>query len=126
MIGVPGQNKLQVSGEFMGTMKVGEEESKQPILRGKGSPKSLCLDCLPLKPSKLLARVGAVQSGVCPRQEFPELFEGVGQALTRVHDTTKTRSKAFRILMTPQRVPIPLLPSVKKELKRMEDLGGDI
>ena len=54
--------------------------------------------------------------------EYPELFTGLGKIKGRYKIELEEGSKPYSV-STPRRVPIPLLPRVKEELQRMENLG---
>ena len=56
------------------------------------------------------------------KQQFPKLFTGLGKLQGDYHIYLKPGAKPYA-LSTPRRVAIPLLPQVKKELTRMEQLG---
>ncbi|KAK7884427.1 hypothetical protein WMY93_027550 [Mugilogobius chulae] len=72
----------------------------------------------------LVARVEAVSliSVEAVKQRFPKLFSGLGKMEGEYKIELKEDAKPFA-LTTPRRVPLPLLPKVKKELARMEELG---
>ena len=52
-------------------------------------------------------------------QQFPELFKGLG----KLKDSYKIKLREGATPFAPRRVPIPLLPKVKEELQRMENVG---
>ena len=54
--------------------------------------------------------------------QFPELFTGLGKLQGNYHIWLKPGVKPYS-LATPRCVAVPLLPEVKKELTRMEQLG---
>ena len=56
------------------------------------------------------------------RQRFPQLFTGLGKLQGNYHICLKPGAKPLS-LTTSRRVAVPLLPQVKKELTRMEQLG---
>ena len=55
------------------------------------------------------------------KQQFPKLFTGLGKLHGDYHICLKSGAKPYA-LSTPRRVAIPLLPQVKKELTRIEQL----
>ena len=55
-------------------------------------------------------------------KEFQDLFEGLGRLQDNYQIKLRDDAQPFA-LTTPRRVAIPLLPKVKAELQRMEDLG---
>ena len=74
-----------------------------------------------IKALDVVSMVDQVKSGSVIEQ-FPELFTGLG----RLKDDYKIELKSDAVpyaLTTPRRVPLPLLPKVKAELQRMEEMG---
>jgi len=55
-------------------------------------------------------------------KQFPEVFKGLGKLKDSYKIKLKDDATPFA-LTTQRRVPIPLLPKVKEELRRMENLG---
>ena len=55
-------------------------------------------------------------------KQFPKLFRGLG-TLKGTYQIKLIPNAVPFVLITPRHVPIPLLPKVKAELKRMEQLG---
>ena len=73
---------------------------------------------------RLVKRVNAIGSITSDniKQQFPKLFTGLGKLEGNYHICLKPGAKPYS-LTTPRRVAVPLLPQVKKELTRMEQLG---
>ena len=71
---------------------------------------------------ELVARVGAIQEKKRPEQLFPELFQGFGKLEGEYTIKLQEGAEPFSP-MTPRRVAIPLMPTVKAELERMERMG---
>lgn len=117
----PGQNELQVRGEFRGTMKVGDQSTEQQVYVVPGLQKPL-LGQPAIEALQLLARVGVVEGNRSPVEQFPDLFKGLGKFSGEYTIQLREDAKPFA-LTTPRRVAIPQLPSVERELKRMEELG---
>src|SRR5207253_11082832 len=57
-----------------------------------------------------------------PRSLYPKLFTGLGCIKDEFNIVLQPDPTPYSV-STPRRVPIPLLPQVKEELKRMVDLG---
>ena len=53
---------------------------------------------------------------------YPDLFNGLGSLTVEYHIQLKQSAIPFA-LCTPRRVALPLLPKIKAELTRMEDMG---
>jgi hypothetical protein len=110
MLGEIRNAKLEINGR----------ECMETIYIMKGQPKNLlsksAIQALELlKPDPV---VYSVESNPDFRQEFPELFEGLG--LLKDAYKIPLKSDASPVcLYTPRRVPHPLLPQVKSELDRM-------
>lgn len=71
-----------------------------------------------------VARVDPVSldSTKAVKEQFPKLFPGLGKLEGEYKIELKPDAKPFP-LSTPRRVPLPLMPKVKKELARMEEIG---
>ena len=70
---------------------------------------------------KVVSLVAPVQEGDILKN-FPELFKGLGKLKDNYVIKLQEGAVPFA-LSTSRRVPIPLLPKVKEELQRMENLG---
>ncbi len=73
----------------------------------------------------LIVRVDEVDSISTPpnfRSEFPSLFNGLGKFNTEYHITLGPDPTPV-CLYAPRKVPLPLLPKVKQEIEKMEQLG---
>lgn len=70
-----------------------------------------------------IARISGVDSKDSNYEKrFPSLFQGLG-CMDGVYEIKLDESVTPFNLCTPRRIPIPLLPQVKKELERMEQMG---
>ncbi|KAL5020662.1 hypothetical protein ScPMuIL_002255, partial [Solemya velum] len=117
----PGGKHLHVCGMFRGTLSFRDRNIDQEIYVVEGLKHSL-LGRPAIEKLELLLRINSVQSVTDVRTRYPELFEGLGKLAGEY--TIKLREDAHPVaLTTPRRVPIPLLPKVKTELARMEQLG---
>ncbi len=117
----PSQNELQVCGQFSGTIARVDQETEQEVYVVKDLHKPL-LGRPSIEALGLIARVRGVQLNKSPDQAFPELFKGFGKLQEEYTIKLREGAKPFS-LTTPRRVAIPLLPAVRKELERMEELG---
>lgn len=118
-----GMSPLAVRGKFTANLSTPSKTTVQPVYvvadltQGLLSrPASVALG--------LVARVEAVSltSVEAVKQQFPKLFSGLGRMEGEYKIELKADAKPFA-LSTPRRVPLPLLPKVKRELARMEELG---
>lgn len=118
----PGHTKLKVCGMFNGNIRVGTKVIDQNIYVVKGLRQPL-LGRPAVELLGLVTRVHEVLSEETDfKAQYPKLFTGLGKI--RGEYQIKLREDAFPFaLTTPRRVPLPLLPKVKAELARMENLG---
>ena len=115
-----GRQQLHVQGKFKAQMKRNNVELEQEIFVAEGLDKPL-LRRPAIEGLKIVTLVGPVQEGSVV-QKFPKLFQGLGRL--KDNYTIKLRENAEPYaLNTPRRVAIPLLPRVKAELERMENMG---
>ena len=70
----------------------------------------------------LLQRVNAVQTKTDIERQFPKLFEGLGKLEEEYKIVLRDNAQPYA-QSTPRRIAIPLLPRVKAELERMEQMG---
>ena len=118
----PSSHVLPVYGQFTGILRQGDREVEQEIYVVKQLHKPL-LGRPAIEELSLLQRVRAIQEkGQNSIQQFPHLFQGLGKLQGDYTIKLQEGAKPFA-LMTPRRVAIPLMKSVKQELERMEKLG---
>ena len=117
----PGQNRLEVSGQFTAKLMHQNSVADEQIYVVKqlqksllGRPGILALD--------LIARIHALQEVDKFVVRFPKLFQGLGTIQGEYRISLQEGAKPFA-LSTPRRIPLPLMPKVKLELQRMEDMG---
>ena len=124
----PGQSKLSVKGVIKGNLKTGSgktttqeiyivETLKEPLL---GRP---AIDAL-----NLVQKVETIHSNHSASIEqeaktmYSKLFKGLGE-LEGEFSIKLTPGSTPYAITTPRRVALPLMPKVKEELQRMENLG---
>ena len=116
----PSQQTLDVLGQFSGRLNRNDTEVKQDIFVIHGLQKALlgrpAIECL-----KIVSQVEQVQT-TDTIDRFPQLFSGLGRLKERYKIKLRSDAKPFA-LSTPRRIAVPLLPKVKAELQRMENLG---
>ena len=111
----PDTHILPVKGLFTGKLKNGEHEVDEEIYVVKGLHKAL-LGRPAIEQLGLVARVGTVEGKTwSPKQQFPELFEGLGKLQGDYKIELEPGAKPYA-LSTPRRVAIPLMKAVKGEL----------
>ena len=123
MLHGPDRRALQTLGKFTGTFSKGTDHYEEEIYVATGVSKSLLGQPL-ISGLGLVKRVAAMETGSSspPSTQFPSLFQGLGRLEGEYTIELQDDAKPFA-LTTPRRVAIPLLKSVEKELKRMEELG---
>lgn len=115
-----GQQPLLVRGKFKGCLKKDEVESQQDVYVVSGLRKPL-LGRPAIEALGIVSLVEPVlRDDVAKR--FPKLFQGLGRLKDNYTIKLRDDVKPFA-LTTPRRVALPLLPKVRAELQRMEDLG---
>lgn len=118
-----GMNRLSVKGKFTATLTGSRQNnsSLQDVYVVSGLKSGL----LGRTASVALGLVARIDATFCPKtviEQFPQLFSGLGRMEGEYKIELKPDAKPYS-LSTPRRIPLPLMPKVKKELKRMEDLG---
>ena len=115
----PSRRTLPVKGQFVATLKSKERETKEEVF----VVKKLLLGCPAIEALGLVKRVEPIQAGTSNWvQQFPEVFQGLGK-LEGEHKIRLSENARPFIDTTPHRVAIPLMPKVKAELERMENMG---
>ena len=118
----PDTHTLSVNGIFTGKHRNGENEAEEEIYVVKRLHTPL-LGRPAIDQLGLLARVGTVdRCHQSPKQQFPQLFEGLGKLQGDYNIELEPEAKPY-VLSTPRRVAIPLRKAVEQELRRMEALG---
>lgn len=93
-------------------------EEEVYVLRGLKTP---LLGRPAIEKLKVLPEICQVRS-LCPEEEFPCLFEGLGTMKGDYEVKLAPDATAFA-LTSPRRVPLPLFNKTKMELERMQQLG---
>ena len=119
----PGQNKLKVHGWFEAILEKGKDEVKETVYVVEGLQTPLA-GIPTIRKLNLISEINSVDN----RKEdivaqFPELFHRLGCIKGSYQIELEEEVKPYSI-MTPRRVPVPLLPKVKCELEKMEREGG--
>ena len=114
------QQRLDVYGRFKGNLRRKNTEISQDVYIVNGLHKPLlgrpaieALGIATLVEPILASNVVAM---------FPKIFQGLGKLKDCYTIKTKPGATPFT-LTTPRRIALPLLPKVKAELQRMEQLG---
>ena len=121
----PGQTKLNVLGAIDALLSVGGRTHQETVYVVQDQDSSLlsikaCRALELLTPSKEVYQVKDNDPNF--REEFPELFTGLGKLEMEHHITLRHEVEPL-CLYTARRVPHPLLPQVKEQLEKMEKQG---
>ena len=119
----PGHHALSVIGKFIAKLKKGKHETEETVYVVRSLRRPL-LGKPAIESIKLLKRINTIvgMTDNSIKQQFPKLFTGLGKLQGDYHICLKPGAKPYA-LSTPHQVAILLLPQVKKELTRMEQLG---
>ena len=125
----PGQYSLPVKGKFKAKLRAyvnGQEKlSQEEIYVVQGLIQAL-LGRQAVENLNLVTRSSVDEIKENPAREiqakYPKLFSGLGKLQSNYTIQMKENATPFS-LTTPRRVPLPLLPKVRDELRRMESLG---
>ena len=116
----PGQNKINVIGSVHATLAVGETSSEQELYVVDNLKKPL-LGRPAIEELKLIKRINSVDKENKYKQEFPELFVGLGRMKNVYTIRLQENAQPFAI-STPRRLPLPMKGKVQEELKKLEEL----
>lgn len=119
----PAQQKLQVLGQFLGTLSVKQNTTNQTIFVVKDLRSNL-LGLPAIQALNLVTRVADVSAdySVVLQQKYPKVFTGLGTMQGDYTIKLQTNAKP-RAIHVARNVPIPLREKVHAELDRMEKLG---
>ncbi|UYV72487.1 hypothetical protein LAZ67_9003355 [Cordylochernes scorpioides] len=114
-------SELQTVGMFISALRNGNYEIKEKIyvIRRLSEPLLSRRACELLN---LARRIEVVATRINPIKEFPEVFEGLGQIGNPYEIKLKPGAKPYAVL-TPRRVPIPLMEKLKTRLEELEKAG---
>ena len=116
----PTDEALDVCGQFSGLLTRNGIESQQNVYVIRNLRRAL-LGKPAIEALKVVALVEPIQEEEIVKQ-YPELFKGLGKLKDNYVIRLREDATPFA-LTTTRRVPIPLLPKVKEELQRMENMG---
>ena len=116
----PGQNKINVIGSVHATLAVGETSSEQELYVVSNLKEPL-LGRPAIEALKLIERINSVDKENKYKQEFPELFVGLGRMKNVYTIRLQENAQPFAI-STPRRLPLPMKEKVQEELKKLEEL----
>ena len=111
---------LQVKGQFTANLNYQDKEATEEVYVVKSLNRSL-LGRPAIEALGLVQRVNAVQTKTDLVKQFPKLFEGLGKLEEEYKIVLRDDARPYA-LSTPRRIAIPLLPKVKAELERMEEM----
>lgn len=117
-----GGTSLECTGRFTGKISYHGKLINEEIYVLHGAKRPL-LGRPAINAFRLVSTLNVVHSDVpTTLQQHPKLFNGLGKIPGEYVIDLKPDAQPFAVA-TPRRVAIPLLPTVKQELQRMEDLG---
>ena len=117
----PAKHKLTVCGQFTGTLTYNQSKTCQEIFVVQELEQAL-MGRPAIEALHLISRVNYVDSLERFVKLYPDLFTDLGTLGAEYHIQLRQDAKPYA-LTTPRRVAIPLLPKVKQELTRMENMG---
>ncbi|XP_064468401.1 uncharacterized protein K02A2.6-like [Ornithodoros turicata] len=124
----PGQNAMNTLGQVKTIIKWRHQTVQEEVFVVTGLREALLgrPGIKALEVLKHLHEVSTTPSGVLDAKEvlkdYPKLLSGLGLMKTPYKITLLPEAKPYAVTY-PRRVPIPLLPNVENELKRMQELG---
>ena len=117
----PSSKTLPVKGQFTATLRHQDREVTEEVFVVRRLRHAL-LGRPAIESLGLLCRLDNVQTETDWVKQFPKLFDGLGKLDGEYKIVLREDAKPYA-LSTPRRVAIPLLPKVKAELERMEEMG---
>lgn len=119
----PDSHTIPSAGKFVGTFTLGDQTADTDVYVAERLTKSLLGRPIDLQLIKRVATINhSSQSQLSPKDEFPSLFTGLGKLEGEYTIELRDDAQPYSLL-TPRRVAIPLLKSVRQELERMERIG---
>ena len=119
----PNRAKLDVVGYFTAVLEWRGKQTTQTVyvLRDVHQP---LLGQSAIEALGLIKRLCAVTDNTDPKQQYSDLFTGLGSMEGEYTIRLKPDAQPFAVF-TPRRVPVNLLPQLKNELDKLESLGGN-
>ncbi len=117
----PSHKLLPVKGQFEATLRSQDRGETESVFVVDDLSCAL-LGRPPIESLDLVCRVRAIHSKEDLLRYFPKLLNGLGKLEGDYKIQLQEDSRPYA-LSTPRRVAIPMLPKVKAELQRMEDMG---
>ena len=115
----PGQSKINVIGRVSATLTLGEISSEQELYVISDLKEPL-LGRPAIEALKLIERVNAIDRDQRYKEEFPELFTGLGRMKNVYTIRLQENAQPFAIT-APRRLPLPMREKVQEELKKLEE-----
>ena len=117
----PNRAKLDVVGYFTAVLEWRGKQTTQTVyvLRDVHQP---LLGQSAIEALGLIKRLCAVTDNTDPKQQYSDLFTGLGCMEGEYTIRLKPDAQPFAVF-TPRRVPVNLLPQLKNELDKLESLG---
>ncbi len=117
-----GGTRLECTGRFTGKINYNGKMIDEEIYILPGAKHAL-LGKPAIQAFDLVSTLNIVYSEAStPQQRHPKLFTGLGKVPGEYEVELKPDAEPFAVA-TPRRIAIPLLPTVKEELRRMEEMG---
>ena len=120
----PCRTTLNCKGKFKAVLRHEQKCCTEDVYVVEGLEGSL-LGINACQRLEMIVRVDAVEGKTTSevhQQRYPKLFKGLGCIKGEYEIKTDETVEPFN-LTAPRRIPIPLLPKVKEEIARMENLG---
>ena len=117
----PDQTSLDVLGYFKAEMKHKGKSLYEDIYVIRNLGVSL-LSRHASEGLNIVCFLGEIKEEFALQEDFPRLFSGLGKVKGEYHIKLMEGAQPYSVT-TPRRIPLPLMPKVKEELKRLQNLG---